>query len=266
MLKYQASFLMGLERSLEYRFEFFINIISTFFPIIIQVFLWFAIYSGTGQGQMYGYSLPQMLAYVAIAGAVGKFVVTGIEYMVNEDIHSGGLAVFLVKPVKYVRFRIFQVMGEKFTSSITMLIFTAAVIAVLRISVGFEINFWNILSFIIALLLAAFLNFYIFFLVSISAFWLTEVGRFFHALQVIIMVISGGVFPISVFGEGYVAVSRYFPFQYTTYFPIGVLTGAVNTTEIYTGIFLQIVWIIILWLVSNVLWRVGLKRYVAVGG
>ena len=264
--KYKASFQIGLQHSLEYRFEFFVGIISTLFPILIQVFLWYAIYSGTGQDSMYGYGFAQMLAYVAIAGAVGKFVVTGIENMVNDDIHSGGLSAFIVKPVRYIPFRLLQAVGQRFAATITMVVFTASAIVILACTINFEVKLYAACLFVPALLLAMLLNFFIFFIVSISAFWLTEVGRFFHALQIAIMVASGGVFPITVFGDAYVAASRFLPFQYTSYFPISVMTGALSVSEILTGMLVQLVWIAILPVFANILWRTGLKRYVAVGG
>ncbi len=266
MKKYKASFLIGLQHSLEYRFEFFVGILSTLFPIVIQVFLWLSLYKGSGQQTMYGYSFPQMLAYIAIAGAVGKFVVTGIENMVNIDIHTGGLAAFIVKPVKYVPFRLLQAIGQKFTSFVTMFIFTAVAIIALKITVGFEISLYSVGLFIAVLLLALFLNFFIFFIISLSSFWLTEVGRFFHALQVVIMVASGGVFPITIFGDTYVAISRFLPFQYTSYFPISVMTGVLPVEEILTDMLVQIIWITVLLVLSKIIWQAGIKQYVAVGG
>jgi ABC-2 type transport system permease protein len=257
---------MGLIHSLEYRFEFFANILSTLFPILIQIFLWLAIYGGTGGGVMYGYSFPQMLASVAVAGAVAMFINPGVEQPVNDDIHSGGLAQFIVKPVKYIPFRLAQAAGKKFSSSVTMAIFTAAVLIILNVSIGFEIKPANILLFVVTLLLAAVLNFFIFFALSVTGFWLTEVSRFFHALQLSIMVASGGVFPITIFGEIFVSISRFLPFQYTSYFPINVMTGAIEFEQVISGILVQIVWIAVIAFVANIFWRIGLKRYVAVGG
>ena len=264
--KYKAAFFIGIQYSLEYRFDFFVGVLSTLFPILIQVFLWHAIYGGTGQDVMYGYNFAQMLAYVAIAGAVGKFVVTGIENIVNDDIHSGGLSAYLIKPVGYVPFRLLQAIGQKFAATVTILVFAAVSIAALSIAVGFEVKPGAALLFIPALLLALLLNSLFFFIVSVSAFVLTEVGRFFHALRIAIMVASGGVFPITVFGEAYVSVSGYLPFQYTTYFPISVMTGALPIREILAGMAAQILWIAALSIVSGACWRGGLKRYIAVGG
>lgn len=257
---------MGLVNSLEYRFDFFIGILSTVFPVIIQVYLWSAIFSGSGSETMYGYSFTQMMAYIAIAGTVSKFVVTGIENLVNDDIHSGGLAVFLVKPVKYIPFRIFQMIGQKLVSTIIMIIFTVIVMIVLHFIIGFNVAFSTMLLFIPAIILAIILNFYLFFLVSISAFWLTEVGRFFHTIQIVIMVISGGIFPITVLGNTFVSIVKFLPFTYTIYFPISVVMGVMNSHEIFIGMLIQIIWIAVLYLLTRQLWNMGIKKYVAVGG
>jgi len=266
MQKYKSSFMVGLQQSLEYRFDFFMNILSTLFPVLIQVFLWSAIFSGTGQSTMYGYNFSQMLAYVAIAGAVSKFIITNVESMVNDDIHKGGLSAFIVKPVGYIPLRFFQAMGQKAASTVIMLVFTAVSVTVLVLTVGFEVRPDAVFLFIPALLLALLLNFFIFFIVSISAFWLTEVERFFYALQIVIMVLSGGVFPITIFGDTYVAISRFLPFQYTSFFPISVMTGALPVVEILTGMAIQVFWISALCVLSNIFWRSGLKQYIAVGG
>lgn len=267
MKKYFAAARMGLQHSLEYRFDFFIGIISSIFPVIIQVFLWYALYGGTNTGtSMYGYDFAQMMAYVAIAGTVSRFVGTGIENTVNSDIHSGGLSTFLVRPVKYVRFRVFQTIGEKLVSTIIFVIFTAAVLTILNLVLGFEIVLINILFFLVALILATVLNFYLFFIISLAAFWLTEVGSLFGVLSVTLMVLSGGVFPISIFGEWYIKISQFLPFSYTIYFPISVMTGAFDAAKIMTGIVIQLIWIFGLWLISKFVWKIGLTKYVAVGG
>ena len=97
---------------MEFRFDFFMNLLSTVFPIIMQVFIWVSVYSGSGGDAMYGYTFPQMIMYVVVAGAVSKFTNTGVEYMVNEDIHGGGIAKYLVRPVNYIGFRLCDIVGN----------------------------------------------------------------------------------------------------------------------------------------------------------
>lgn len=264
--KYKASFSIGVANSMEYRFDFFMGLLSTIFPIIIQIFLWYAIYNGNDAEIMYEYTFPQMIMYVTVAGAVSKFVMTGVENYINEDIHTGGLAKYLVKPVSYIPFRLFGVIGEKFMFMITMFGLTGILIGILKAVLGFNIEIIKQLLFIPSLLFAALLNFFLFFCISTLAFHLTEVGKFFHAIGVTIMVVGGGVFPVEVLGTTYISIIKWLPFIYTTGFPIGVVTGAMDLNDIFTGMGIQALWILILALISNVLWRNGIKHYVAVGG
>lgn len=52
MDKYRTALSMGILSSMEYRFDFFIGFIGMIFPIVIQVFLWLAVYGGTGDEEM----------------------------------------------------------------------------------------------------------------------------------------------------------------------------------------------------------------------
>jgi len=264
--KYKASFLVGVTQSMEYRFDFFLNLLSTVFPIIMQIFLWIAMYSGSGMDAMYGYTFPQMIMYVVVAGAVSKFTSTGIEYTVNEDIHSGGLAKFITKPVNYILFRLTGAIGLKSSAMFTMFVLTVVSVFVLYFVVGLPIQLAAILLFIPSLLLATILNFYIFFCISTLAFWLTEIGNFFHAISVVIMVLSGGVFPVSIFGPEFEMIAKYIPLTYTINYPIQILAGKVLPGAALKVIGIQLVWIITLMLLAKLMWRRGLKKYVAVGG
>jgi len=80
------------------------------------------------------------------------------------------------------------------------------------------------------------------------------------------MVLSGGVFPLSVFGERFVAVSKFIPLSYTINYPIQILAGTVPSEEACQVLVIQVVWILVFILLANLLWKNGIRKYVAVGG
>ena len=266
MKQYRAAFSMGMLGSLEYRFDFFVGLIGVAYPIVIQVFLWLAIYGGSSETQLYGYTFPGMMTYVIAASFVGRLVDTGVEYAINEDIHSGGLARYLVKPMAYIPFRMAYTIGSRLMQLCTLLLLAGAAVTVLHFGAGFQPEAERVALFLPALFLGFWLNFFVFFLVSMLGFWLTEVGSFFMTIQVVIMVVSGGLFPITVLGDGFVRVMRWLPFIYTTYFPLNVLTGQESSLYAVTGLGIQAVWIAALAALSVWVWKRGIRRYVAVGG
>ena len=85
-------------------------------------------------------------------------------------------------------------------------------------------------------------------------------------IRVVIMVISGGVFPITVLGDTFVNVMKFLPFMYTTYFPISVVTGALPLEEILVSYGFQTLWIGMLGVLIRLVWRRGMRQYVNVGG
>ncbi|MCK5128244.1 MAG: ABC-2 family transporter protein [Clostridiales bacterium] len=264
--KYWVSLSMGFVNSMEYRFDFLISLLSTTFPIIIQVFVWTAIYDASTKEVLYGHTFPQMMVYTVFAGAISMFIRTGVEQSINRDIHSGQLSNFLVKSIMYIPFRIMNSIGEKLSSIVVMILFSVIASIAMYVFIGFEMQVINIILFLPAIVLAFLLNFFIFFCISTLAFWITEASRFFYSITIIVMVASGGVFPIDIFGTLYVKVLKLMPFMYTTTFPIKVINGTLSSGEILNGFLVQIIWIVVFSFFATFLWKKGSKRFVAVGG
>jgi ABC-2 type transport system permease protein len=56
------------------------------------------------------------------------------------------------------------------------------------------------------------------------------------------------------------------PLQSIFAFPLSVMLGRAQGTEMYIGLAGQLVWCLVLGLLARVMWRIGLRRYEAVGG
>jgi ABC-2 type transport system permease protein len=98
------------------------------------------------------------------------------------------------------------------------------------------------------------------------SFWMTDASGIFMIFGLVANVLSGGIFPIDIFGKTLQLIFSYLPFQYTIYFPVNILGGRVTWDKILFGLGVQILWMGIMLVVSNLVWRFGLKKYVAVGG
>jgi ABC-type uncharacterized transport system, permease component len=69
-----------------------------------------------------------------------------------------------------------------------------------------------------------------------------------------------------VFGKDILKFFDLLPFKYIIYFPINILNGKLPVEAILSRIAIQFLWILLLALVSNILWKVGMKKYIAIGG
>ncbi len=266
LVKYYKAFELGFQTALEYRLNFLLSLVSAVYPIIIQTFLWTAIFQGASGEVVYGYTYRQMIAYTFLAGLVARLVRTGFEYEIMDDVKTGKYSKFLVQPLGYFPYRLASFFGQKLPGMAIVLIVLAVVLAGLNLFFGFTLEFGRVLLFLVTLVPAVALNFLIFYCFSAMSFWIVEVGFLFEGIRIVTILLSGGIFPLEVFGERFVQVMNVLPFKYTVNYPINVLNGKIPLAEIGAGLAMQGLWIGFCLLAANGLWRVGGRRYVAVGG
>ncbi|MBN1992309.1 MAG: ABC-2 family transporter protein [Anaerolineae bacterium] len=264
--KYSKVFELGFQTALEYRVNFLLSLISAAYPIFIQTFMWTAIYRNSSEPVVYGYTYPQMLAYTFMAGLVARIVRTGFEYEIMEDIKNGKFSQFLVQPIGYFPYRLFSYLGQKLPNMGMILGILVVVLLGLNAFLGISLEFYRGLAFLATLALAVVLNFLIFYCFSAVAFWVVEIGFLFEGIRIVTILLSGGIFPLEVFGPLFIRASNLLPFKYTVYYPINVLNGRISFIETVQGVLVQSLWIVACLVIAHYLWRVGSRRYVAVGG
>lgn len=103
---YTAVFSMGVQQSMEYRFHFFLGLLGAAFPILVQYFIWTAVYQHSGESALFSYSYHQIILYTILAGLVSKLIATQFEHQIVDDIKNGGLNKYLIKPVSYFGYRL----------------------------------------------------------------------------------------------------------------------------------------------------------------
>lgn len=265
--KYLYAFSTALQSTMEYRADFMLGMIGAAFPILIQVFLWTAIYGGNAGAVFYNRSYGQMIAYTVIASVLNRMIRTGFEYEVNNDIKNGDLSKYIVRPIQYLPYRLSCFLGQKTGHLAASLSLLALALVILTLLFGGGVVGLNgVLAFVPALVLAFLLNFMIFFCVSMWAFWMNEIGFFFEAVRIVFIVLSGGIFPLDIFGESMGRVLKLLPFSYTINFPVDVLSGVKTGMQVIEGFGMQLFWIAVLLGLSLALWRTGSRKFLAAGG
>lgn len=264
--KYLKSYALGVQSAMEYRTDFWLSLVSGVFPLMIQLFIWNAMYAASPGSEVYGYTHEQMIAYTIMAIVVGRLISTGFEYEIAGDIKNGGLNKFIVQPISYFWYRMMCFYGTK---SIQLVAFSL-ILLVLLLSFSWQSSLSlsgdRIVWFALSLLFALLLNGMIFYLLSLLAFWMTEVWAVFIGFNLLTNIMSGGVFPLDIFGPAVNQVLQWLPFPYTIYFPVNIWNGKISEADIGMGLAIQAAWILATALIAGGCWRIGIKKYVAVGG
>ena len=78
--------------------------------------------------------------------------------------------------------------------------------------------------------------------------------------------VSGGIFPLDIFGGVVEALVSLLPFGYTVQFPVNIMNGRFGWERMGVGVAFQVGWILVFVCLGEFMWRHGVKRYAAVGG
>jgi ABC-2 type transport system permease protein len=263
---YKHVFSLGLKKAFSYRMNFFLGLIGFVFPLTIQYFLWTGIFRDSRNKIVFGYTLHQMLAYSIFACLTARIISGNFVFEINSDIKDGGLAKYLVRPINYFLYNLFNYLGEKIGTIIISSIMVLIICIIFYIiSIGI-ISIPHIVLYFITLVLAMILNFCIYYCISELAFWMRDASGAIFITTLVGTIVSGGIFPLDIFGHTLRSILTFLPFSYTSYFSVSVLCNSIQYPEIFKGIFIQILWICIFLIITPKLWNKGVKKYVSVGG
>jgi len=175
---YNRIFKLGMQSSLEYRMDFVFSLLGAFFPIMIQYFIWTAVYADSPEQAYFGYSYHGMMLYTIFAAFTTRIVMTHVEHEMALDIKDGHLNRYLVRPIHYFSYRFFNLIGQKLLFNSLMLCAIFAVLIGFSIYAGTPLKLEQILLFLLAVLLAFVLNMLISYAIAAIAFWLAEISYF----------------------------------------------------------------------------------------
>lgn len=262
-MKYWAIYKIGIRQGLEYRIHLWAGLLECFVKIIALVLLWRAMFLYSGTDEMYGYSFWGMVLYSVIARLVLTVAQPTISRVLPEDIKSGTLSQYLLKPVNYFKLRFAEFLGFNTISFFFTYIIGGILIGCASKFGVLNIDLFNVILFGITLINSVILLFLIYGIIGILGFWFIEVGSAYRAYQVFIQIFCGGFIPLTVLGEKIVSIMKYTPFLYILNYPIEVLTDKLELHELFFNYAIQVCWIVILLICINELWKRGIKKYVS---
>ena len=250
-----------IKSMLVYRFNFIIYFLSVPIMLIIYYFLWKAIFAYTGKEMIKGFTFSAMISYYVLTQVVRGSTSHWIASMFSGDVRYGELASELLKPINYFFYRLSGLAGDR------IFLFFAEVLPIFVIGLiffGLRINqFFPF--FIISLILASLLSFVLDFSVGMSAFWFKENDGFLRAWWIVNRVMNGSLLPLVFFPGFLLTTSMYLPFQYSMYVPINIFLGNYSFSLVCKMLLIQAAWIVVTFLILNLLWKKGIKRFTGVG-
>ncbi|MBI3942017.1 MAG: ABC-2 family transporter protein [Chloroflexi bacterium] len=247
--------------ALEYRAETLIWMMTSILPLFMLA-VWSTV---SQQGAVGGYTQAGFVAYYIATLFVRQVVGVWIIWDMDYDIRYGELSPKLLKPLDPA---IYWIAGNIMSKPVRLLILLPLLTAVgwsLPPEVAYRTDLLTLLAFLLSLLGAWGLAFFIQYSMGLLSFWMTQVLALNDLWFGVWSLFSGYLIPLDLLPPAIRVSATILPFRYMLSLPVEILLGKVAGVELVRLLLVQAAWLVVGWVVSRLLWRAGLRRYSAVG-
>jgi ABC-2 type transport system permease protein len=265
--KYVNIYRVSLVERLAYRGDFLLGTVLRFFPVVTTILLWEAIYAGSGQQSLAGFTRREMIAYLLLIHVSRMFSsMPGLAGGIARDVREGTLKKYLIQPLDMIGYLVSYRAAHKTAYIATSFLPYAGLFILCR---GYFDGFpdpLTLLGYAAALLLGFVIGFFFEACIGMAGFWFLEVTSFLWVVNTLNYFVSGQMFPLDLLPPFWAGLLRALPFQYLAYFPAVVFLGKVTGPELARSLLAEGLWALALILVTRWLYARGLRRYSAYGG
>jgi ABC-2 type transport system permease protein len=268
MKKYWHVIGIGIQNNLTYRVNYLARTLFSFIPLFAMLSLWRTIYAGKEQGSaLGGYTQAQMIFYYLLVAVVD--VLTAVnedDWQIAADIREGNISQFLLKPIDYLWYRLCLFFSGRIAFISMACVPLAVFIFCFRDYVVLPASAAVVPAFAISLVLTALLQFFISYTMAMLAFWLLEISTFIFILFALEYLASGHLFPLDLLPPVIGHALFFTPFPSMLYVPIAIYMGKIAGAEVWLGLLVQSLWLLLAYALARFAWRRGIKKYAAFGG
>lgn len=265
--KYLTIFRVSLSERMTYRSDFLIGTMLRFLPMVTTILLWKAVYVGSGQASLAGFTYNEMIAYLLLVHISRMFSsMPGLAGGIAREIREGTLKRYLTQPIDMIGYLTSYRIAHK-VAYITMSFIPYAILFFICRDYfdGFPDPI-TLAAYTVSLVLAFMVGFYFEVAVGMVGFWFLEVTSLLYIVMTLNFFISGHMLPLDLLPQPWRGILKALPFQYMAYFPAVVFLGKVQGMTLVYYLLGELAWAFFFIGLARLLYRRGLRRYGAYGG
>lgn len=229
-------------------------------PPIVSLLVWTG---AVARGATPPVPVDQLVTWFVLVAVVSMVTSSWTASFLAEDIRTGGLSIWLVRPCPALLPLLANNVAEKAVKLAVLL----PLVAVLALAVHGQVRLptaaavWA--SALGALACAAVLAFVLDVLIGCLAFWFEDVEGVQGIVGLTQRLLSGAVVPLMLLPPEVQEAVRFQPFRFTLAFPLEVFTGAATTAA--ADWLVMLAWTGVALGLLALVWSRGVRRYEAAG-
>lgn len=250
-------------KSMAYKFNVYGNILMQTIIMLATAFFWKALFKNADN--MNGVTVDTMLTYTVVSSMVSVLLTTNVENRITDSVKKGSIAIDLMRPVN-----IYMVFFAENLGSIIALIFQNLlpifIIGSLLIKLPLPNSVADGLLFVISMILAFFINWFLAVIFGMWAFKVIEMSALIQVKKHLIRLLSGSIIPIWFFPNWIRTILECIPFAYIYQMPISIYVGQYTRESLIRGLIIQLIWVVVLFAVAKILEQKATKSVMIQGG
>lgn len=260
MKRHIALFLLHMQDVLQYKLRSFVWMLVNCTGIGILIIFWMA--KMNSNPSAYSASdLNGLISYYLLLLVCGNVLISHTETDVSVlDIQKGELSNYLLKPFSYLVLKFYGEINWRILSG-----FWAVLLLIAIRMAGFSIQTTQSFGMVLIFLLSASMGFLISFLftmiLGLSSIWITSTKGLFELYEVVLLLFTGSIIPLSHFPDQFKVVAYLTPFASVLPIPVEFLQGIPQGTSILLRLVLQLCWLGIMYLGYRIMWKFGVRAY-----
>lgn len=252
----------AFQSNLVYRVDYVIGIISTLISIFVYIAIWKAIY--LNKGDFNGITLSMVITNFILAQAISSTFSLD-DFIIANKVNNGTITTDLLKPINFNLYILSQNIGN-IVFKIIMHFIPTLILSITFIGILPPYSIGSFVISLVSIILGFFVLYNISFIISILSFWFYNIWSLSTIKNVIISVLSGTIMPLWFMPQGLLNFIKLTPFDTIYFIPISIYLGKVSTRDIFFCISKQVIWLLILSILAQILWKSGIKKLVLQGG
>lgn len=249
-------------RRTAYRFDHIIAILND----CLQIFIFWGIYKALygSNTEIDGITMTMVTTNFILSRGLGIIFCVD-DYFLPSKIFDGTIANELLRPISFKG----RLVAENVGNALFNVIFCflpVFIIAVFFIGISQPASVFMFTLFIISAVLGYGVLWSISFAAQMTSFWLVNIWSLITIKNAFINVLSGAMIPLWFMPKWIFGALKFTPFASIYFTPIQIYLGQLTYEEIVIKFLIQVVWIVLIYLLGNLLWIKGQKKLVVQGG